>query len=252
MLVAGCDALLGIGAGPQTPRPCEDVYPAARCDAMLTFAAEQLGLADGDISAIEIAPDPTPRADGGIDPRGGGRQVVVRVHTSRGLREVPMCVGVAMGPPCTDAPTLTIGTPLDAGYHDVPCEGEAPAGCATPLPTLQPDAAAAARPLVIDRRAIPVPGPGHHEIVLGQAAIPNGVLTESRATLADPWPEGMSVGREGIRLEVRPLVPGRPEFRNIYEHGWWPGTEEVEVVLVFEARRVDPGATIELLDVVVR
>ena len=252
VLAAGCDALVGIGQGQRTARPCDQVYSQARCEAMRTVAAEQLGIADADISAMEIAPEPTPRSDGILTNLGGARPIEVLVHTARGVRTTAMCAGLATGPECTDEPALTIGSPLGGGYHDVPCNGEPPAGCATPHPTLEPEAVAAARPLRIDRRTIPVPGPGRHEIVLGQARLPNGVLTESRAELADPWPPGLTVSGEGLRLEVRSLVPGRPAFRNSYEHGWWPGTEDVEAVLVFEARRADPGATLEIVNLVVR
>jgi hypothetical protein len=39
---------------------------------------------------------------------------------------------------------------------------------------------------------------------------------------------------------------------NKYEHGWWPGVEPVAVLLIFEARHADPGATIEVRNVLVR
>ena len=248
---AACQAL-GLPGGPGAARLCEDVYSDARCEAMRTVAAERLGIADTDITKLEIAPEPTPRADGILQNTGGGRPVDVLAHTATGVRRTSMCHGLPIGPACTHEQVLTIHSPIGGGYHDVPCAGEPPAGCATPLPRLEREAVAAAQALTIDRRTIPVPGPGRHEIVLGQARLPNGVLTESRAALADPWPDGLSVSSEGIRLEVRSLVPGRPAFRNSYEHGWWPGTEAVEVVLVFEARRADPGAALEIVDLVVR
>jgi hypothetical protein len=63
--------------------------------------------------------------------------------------------------------------------------------------------------------------------------------------------DGVRLSSEGIRLEIRSLVEGRPAFWNIHDHGWYPGTEAVEVFLVFDVRHVDPGATIEIRNVVV-
>jgi hypothetical protein len=41
-------------------------------------------------------------------------------------------------------------------------------------------------------------------------------------------------------------VPGRPPFVNVSEHGSWPAVEPVELLLVFEVRHADPGATLEI------
>ena len=39
---------------------------------------------------------------------------------------------------------------------------------------------------------------------------------------------------------------------NVYEHGWVDGVAPVEAVLVFEVDDFEPGATLEVEDVVVR
>lgn len=249
-VASGCAAPITATSGVQ---PCSAVYSADRCDAILSLAAEQLGVADADVSAIEIAPEPTlePRTDGVLQIRSGGPFIVVLAHIGGDVRQVSICGGVSMEPACRAEQAWTIGVVLGNGYQDVPCPGEPPDGCASPLPSLSPAAIAASSPLRVDRRVIHVSQVGHYEVSLGEATVPNGVLTVEKAELADPWPDGVSIGTDGIRLEVRSLVPGRAPFSDEYEHGWWPGTERVEVFLVFDARRVRPGATIEVVNVVV-
>jgi hypothetical protein len=254
-LVAGC-RILPTAAGQSAParvaQPCVAVYSADRCQAMLTVAAESLGVADDAVIAIEIAPEPTPRTDGVLETLGDARGIVVLAHVGGQVREARMCAGVPGGPACMDDPAWAIGSAVGAGYSDVTCTGEPPDGCASLVPSRAPDAIAAARPLQIERRVIAVPGVGRQEVRLGTATVPNGVLTVAQAGLADSWPDRIRLSSEGIRLEVRSLVAGRPGFLNIYEHGWYPGTEAVEVFLVFDVRHVDPGATIEIRNVVVQ
>jgi hypothetical protein len=252
--VAGCTLLPSADGQPgtaQAAQRCVAIFPADRCDAMLTAAAESVGVADDDVTSIEIAPDPTPRTDGILETRGGARGIVVLAHVGGSIREVPMCMGVPSGPPCMDAPAWAIGTPIGNGYTDVPCPGEPSDGCATPVPSPARDAIAAAQTLRVEERVIAVPGVGRHEIRLGTATLPNGVLTVAHAELVDPWPDGVRLSSEGIRLEFRSLVEGRPGFSNIHEHGWYPGSEAVDVFLVFEVRHLEPGATIEICDLVV-
>lgn len=250
VIVAGCGLLPSFGRGAQA-RACDQVYSVARCQAMLTAAAETLGVADDDVTSIEIAPDPTPRSDGILETRGGARPIEVLVHVGGVARTASMCFGIPSGPQCMDRPAWEIGSPIGNGYRDVPCPGEAPNGCATPLPRIDPKANAGAQQLRIDDREIPVPAVGRQEVKLGTALLPNGILTVAQGRLGDPWPDGVRLSSAGISLEVRSLVDGRPPFTNYYEHGWWPGTEEVEVFLVFEARHMEPGATIEIRDLVV-
>jgi hypothetical protein len=47
------------------------------------------------------------------------------------------------------------------------------------------------------------------------------------------------------------LTGGKP-IRNIYEHGWRPGSERVEAVLVFTVAHVEPGATLGIKDLVIQ
>lgn len=251
--VAGCVFLPATGRAPAAAlaQPCVAVYSAERCQAMLTAAAETLRVADDAVTAIEIAPDPTPNPDGILETLGGARGIVALAHVGGAVREVPMCMGIPSGPPCMDTPAWEIGSPIGGGYSDVPCAGEPPDGCASPVPSRAPEAIAAARPLRVAQRVIAFPSVGRHEVRLGTATLPNGVLTVAEAQLVDPWPDGVRLSSEGIRLELRSLVAGRPGFWNIHDHGWYRGTEAVDVFLVFEARHVDPGATIEIRNLVV-
>jgi hypothetical protein len=251
LILAGCGLLPSFGGEAAPARACARVYSVERCEAMLTAAAEALDVADDELTSIEIEPEPTPRSDGILETRSGPRPIEVLAHVGGVVRTVPMCVGIPSGPQCMDQPAWEISSLIGNGYRDVPCPGEAPDGCATPLPKIDPTASAGAHQLRIDARVIPVPAVGLREVRLGTAVLPNGILTAAKARLGDPWPDGVRLSSAGISLEVRSLVDGRPPFTNSYEHGWWPGTEEVEVLLVFEARHAEPGATIEIRDLVV-
>jgi hypothetical protein len=158
---------------------------------------------------------------------------------------------------CTDHPEILVTGPfgLGGGYTDTPCGatpgGEPGSACATPMPTIDPDAAAAAVPLEIAARDYPITATGHLEIVVGRATLPNGILSDARFDLADRFTRAFIV-EGGIRLEVRSLDPSRPPFDNVYEHGWYPGTEEVEVYLVLDVVSFTPGAALQIRDLVVR
>lgn len=236
---------------PQPPsglRPCAAVHSADRCSAMLTVAAEQLGVRDDDITSISMDLDATHPPGLTL---GGAWPTTVVVEVDGQLRKASMCGGLPVGPACDESPAWTIRSAVEAGYGDVPCEGEAPNGCASPLPTLAPDALRDAETLRIDQRSIDVPSIGPYRIHLGEAALANGILKVARGRLADPWPDHVHISSDGIRIEVVSKVAGRPPFENLYQHGWWPGVERVDVFLVFEARHVDPGAMIEIRDLLV-
>ena len=250
--IAGCKSVsIGAAPRPESSCACEALYPAERCAALLTAAAEQLGIRDSDVDSIEIAPAPTLRTDGVLMKRSGGEPIVVLARVRGEIRKASLCAGIPSGPACRDTPIIGISSPVQSGYRDVPCQGEPPDGCATPLPAIEAAAARAARPLRIERVVIPIAKVGRAEVRLGEATLPNGILTVAEADLEDPWPDLVRFSGEELRLEVRSLVADRPAFWNYYDHGWWPGTEPVAVFLVFDARHVEPGATITIRDLVV-
>ncbi len=159
------------------------------------------------------------------------------------LHQVSMCGGVDMSPPCVDNPHLTANSVTQGGYHDVP-EGS------SPVPSAAPDALEMAMELRIDRLDIPIDRTGLHEIVLGEAWLPNGLLTTAEFDLVDVWPSDVTIIDGRVSLEVRSMTSGQP-IQNIYEHGWREGIEGVEAVLVFDVFRFEPGATLSIQDVVV-
>ena len=158
---------------------------------------------------------------------------------------------------CTDRPEILISGPYGrgGGYTDIPCGatpgGEPGSACARPMPTIDPDAAAAAVAREIAARDYPITATGHLEIDVGRATLPNGILSDARFDLADRFTRAFTV-EGGIRLEVRSLDPSRPPFENVYEHGWYPGTEEVAVYLVLDVVSFTPGSALQIRDLVVR
>lgn len=246
---AGCDLLAGTVAVPAEPRPCRHVFSADRCLAMTDYAAFQLKTTRENIVSFEIIPEPTPEVrDGEVILRttSGGPDIDVEVTLADGSTRVASmhCVGVASHPACQDVPSLRASSMIGGGYTDVP-EG------ATPVPSPAPAALAEATGFSIERLDIPVERTGLHEVKIGEARLPNGVLTTAHFALVDDWPAGVSIVEGGVHLQIRSTVDGKP-IQNIYEHGWREGTERVEAILVFDVFHFDEGATLSIRDVVVR
>jgi hypothetical protein len=107
-------------------------------------------------------------------------------------------------------------------------------------------------PLRVARLDIPIDHTGRYGVPIGEARLPNGILTDADLALVESWPAGVSILDGGVGLEIRSLDDGGAPIRNIYEHGWRPGTERVQAVLVFDVAHFDPGATLGVKDVVVR
>lgn len=253
LVVAGCGLLPGLEPSP-TARACADVYTARRCDAILAQTAAETATDEDLVVAVEILPQPT-RPPGLID--FGGPQFEVRLRLAEGPPRLAtvFCGGIASAsvPACVDDPRYPVYAPTgpSGGYRDLPCPGEPPDGCATPLPTLNPGALRAAQPLRIDERSIPINGTGPQEIEIGRGSLPNGVLTEATFELVDGWPQGLRLG-DGVSLVVRPVNPARPPYENHYDHGWWPGVEEFVALIRLDLTRTEPGAVLLIRDVVVR
>jgi hypothetical protein len=257
LAVAGC-GLLPILPDPDRlpgvvvyPDGCDEYgFSQRRCDAIVLWARDQLPAGHAAIRAIELAPNPEPEAVR----LGGSFTALVRFRLEDGTtQEFPLYCGLGghWSILCTEKPEIRISSPTMGGYRDIPCAGEAPDGCATPLPTLEPAAADASRPLTIAARDITIDREGKFEISLGQAVLPNGILSEASFSLRDAFTQSLSVG-DGVWLDIRPIEPGAPPFDNYYQRGWHEGTETVDAVLVFEVVSFEPGATLELRDIVVR
>ena len=141
-----------------------------------------------------------------------------------------------------------VRSPISGGYHDTPCSGPAPGNpCATALPTIEPSAAAAAEPLSIDGHDIPIDHAGAYSVDLGEATLPNGILTAASAEVTSS-PANPLVSWDGYALKVTSL-DGGPPFENYYAHGWRPGVEHVRVTLSFTVLMFQPGAVIHVANV---
>jgi hypothetical protein len=250
-LVAGCSTLAD---APPSPQACGQVYDTQRCLAMTDEAASRSARMRDDVTAIDIVPFPTTR-DGVLITRSGGGFNVRLTFRDGVTTETPMCVGIPSGPACMDVPRLEARSSVGegGGYHDVPCpDGSPPHSCGTPLPTFEPAAIAAARPLSVARFPIPIDHVGAYEVPLGEASLPNGVVTVASFAFVDGWPLDLSL-KEGVaQIELRSLEPDGKPFQNYYDHGWRPGVERVEAVLVFDVLWFENGAVLGIRDVVVR
>jgi hypothetical protein len=251
--IAGCSAVAD--GPPADPQPCREVYSTQRCLAMTDEAASRIDRTRDDVTSIVIVPEPTMK-DGVLITRGGAAPINVRLTFRDGTTaNTPMCFGIPSGPACMDEPRLEARSSVadGGGYHDVPCsEPPPPEGCGTPLPTFKAAAVAAARPLSVARLAIPIDHLGSYEVPLGEASLSNGVVTVASFEFAEDWPLDVSPSEGVAQIDLRSLEPDGKPFQNYYDHGWRPGVERVEAVLVFEVLRFDKGAVLGIRDVVVR
>jgi hypothetical protein len=250
-LVAGCSAPADV---PPSPQPCGEVYGSQRCLALIDEAASRSGRTRDDVTAIDIVRFPTSR-DGVLITRSGGG-FTVRLTLSDGTtRDAVMCGGVSMSPACSDIQRLEARSSVadGGGYKDVPCpDGAAPHTCGTPLPTLEPAAEAAARQLSVRRFPIAIDHVGPYEVSLGKASLPNGIATVASFEFADEWPLDVSLQEGVAQINLHSLEPDGKPFQNYYDHGWRPGVERVEAVLVFDVLWFEKGAVLDIRDVVVR
>lgn len=238
LVAGGCSLLPEI---PQSPMACVEVYSQDRCLAMADVAAAEVSRNRGDVVGIAIVPDASLQ---GVT-LGGAPPIQVRVGFADGMtHDARMCGGLPSGPACSDEPRLESRSAL-GGYTDVPAGS-------TPLPTVAPAAVTSASTLVIETVAIPIDRQGEHEIVLGEGALPNGVWTIGSFDFAEPWPDDLVLRDGAVRLELRSLEPDGKPFDNSYMHGWRPGVERVEAVLLFDVLWFEPGADLVIRNVVVK
>jgi len=213
---------------------------------MADYAALKLRTAWSEIVAIGVLPRPTPEVRDGVTilhVTSGGPNVMTLVTLRDGsVHEVSMdCGGI---PPihCRDNPELQAASVTMGGYFDTP-EG------ATPVPSPDRVALAAAKPMRVPSLDIPIDHDGHYEVPVGEATLPNGVLSVADFTFASTaWPTSFTIADGVVKLDVRSLDnPGRL-FANIHDHGLVAGTERVEGVLVFDVLHHSPGAVLSVRD----
>jgi hypothetical protein len=223
-----------------------------RCAYIVDWALREAGVAAHE-ATVELLGDPGCDGNGGSCVRTTMFIVRVRVTPGNGPasdHSVFCGVGGERSLLCTETPRIALLSPTTNGYHDLPCgEDGAPEHCASPVPSIAPSAAQMAVPLRVPSLTIPIDHTGRYVVDVGNAVLPNGILGEATATLPDDVRTDMLIP-EWIWLEV--IGEDGLPLRNIYEHGWRTGTERVHVRLVFTVDSFEPGASLEITNVVVR
>lgn len=243
-LVGGC-ALLPVARGPYPDACASFEFSPRRCSAIVEAARESAAdrLVSDPVRIELLAPTRDSTNLGGYELV----RVVFEVADGTSVVEPVVCVGVPRGPgdAVCQEPRLAIATNVD---HDVPCSGEPPEGCPSPI-VPDPAAVQVARPLRLPALDVPIEGLGHHEVELGRVGLPNGYVTRLDATIVNGQPTNFWI-TPAIRLELRPEDAARPPFGNVYMRPLVDGVEEATAWLVFEVTEASPGAVLKLADIV--
>jgi hypothetical protein len=86
-------------------------------------------------------------------------------------------------------------------------------------------------------------------VLLGTAVIANGLLAGTSATAANLRPTTFLLADSTVSIRVEHL-DGTP-VAGPYASGWQPGTVEVRAYADFRVTQFNPGAVLQLRDVVV-
>ena len=245
------------------PGVCPAITPSLnQCAGFAAWAVGQSGVTSGQVQRIEMTEATCPGV--AACPTGAAGFVVgVHMVTDGGTSSdqlvdctrIPGSLG-GINFLCDEIVTMPGGRPLgypsmrspiSGGYRDVPCTGEGPVGCATALPTIEPSALSASRPLLINSIEIPIDHVGAYSIDLGEATLPNGILTAAAAEVTSS-PTDPLVSYDGYALNITSL-DGGPPFENYYAHGWRSGVEHVRVTLKFTVLLFQPGAAVAVANV---
>jgi hypothetical protein len=134
---------------------------------------------------------------------------------------------------------------------DIACPGSGDEPClVSPVPTIDPATAAEGVALRVPSLAVRVDHAGAYSVLVGTAALPNGVLTQADATLLDDVRPELRLRRDLVRLVI--LGEDGKARGNMWTDGWHPGLEHVEVRLEFQVASLDQPTTLEFTDIVVR
>jgi hypothetical protein len=277
-VVAGCQ--LFSGAIPAGDRNVPHPYPAGcavfdlsprRCTLIVEELARQNGISVSDATSIDLLGDPG-CGDNRNQPCLRTTYFVVRVRynfTSGPAREESLFCGTPYDHytiMCAEMPEIQLVLPIQNGYRDAPCNGEPvrtaspaeqmenqtiPPTCPTPFPSLDPATAAAEQPLLVPAMDIPIDHVGEYHILLGRGTLASGVLEVTSMKAADANPSSFFL-RGPMYLELTSLKPGGLPFDNYFMHGRVEGTEPFSARLTFEVMAFDPGAVLQIRDVVIR
>jgi hypothetical protein len=233
--------------------PADELSPR-RCAYIVNKAITEAGMT-GRVANVELLGDPE------CDGKPAGCMVMrtmtfvvrVRVTPADGVpSDHPVFCGIGGGASllCTDMPMIVLTSPVGSGYHDISCNGEGGVGtCATPLPTIDPVAAGEAVPLEVASVVVPIDHAGAYVVDVGDAVLPNGILSDATATLANDTRIDVLIP-DGVHLEI--VGEDGTQLENAYQQGWRPGTERVHVRFTFTVESFDPGTTLILTQVAVR
>lgn len=248
--LAACNVLgLAGPTGGRYPDACESLdFPVRQCDAIVAVAQANAGIAPDSLTSIDILP-PSSQGGGLV-----GRRMVAEVRFQRSgqpdqIEEV-WCNGSGVTRDSAFAcdPDARVGISGGLG-HDVPCATEAIESCATLPPSPRPAVKAIAKPLRVASLDIPLDHLGSYEVEVGEAGLPDGVMSTRSGTLAEPNPETYWIA-DGIRLDVRPADPTRPPVGSVYREGF-DGVEPVKVFLTFDVTELKSPSVLQVRDLVV-
>jgi len=277
VLVAGCQILSGVRPGGDTNQP--HPYPAGcavfdlsarRCTLIVEELARRDGISVSDAASIDLLGDP----GCGEDHRPCVRTTSFVVRARFNLARAASLEGsVFCGTPsdrytimCTERPEIELVLPVQNGYGGAPCNedlagttvppeeivNQTPqATCQAPFPSPDPSTAAAEQPLLVGSIDIPIDHVGAYSVQLGRGTLANGLLEETSMSGSDANPLSFFL-RGPVWLDLTSLKPGGRPFDDYFMHGRVEGTEPFSARLTFEVMAFDPGAVLQIRDVVIR
>jgi hypothetical protein len=241
-----------------------------RCTVIAQELARRDEISVSDTTSIDLLGDPgCPENPNQTCVRTTAFVVRVRFHLPSGaIREESQFCGVGgqYSILCTETPEIELILPIQNGYRDVPCNGEPartaspaelnanetiPPTCPTVFPDPDPATAAAEKPLLVPSLDIPIDHVGEYHVALGRGTLANGILEMTSLKASDAQPSSFFL-RAGIWLELTSLKAGGLPFDNYFTHGRVEGTEPFSARLTFEVMAFDPGAVLQIRDVVIR
>jgi hypothetical protein len=247
-LVGACSALgLGAPRGGPYPQACESLdFPTRQCDAIVAVAQANASIAPETVTSIDILP-PSSQGGGLV-----GRRMVAQVRFHRSGQpdrtEEVWCTGVTRisAIACDPSAKIGIGGHID---HDVPCATEAIETCATLPPSPRPAIQAIARPLHVAALDILLDHLGPYEVEVGEAGLPDGVLSTISGRLGEPSPDSYWIA-DGVGINVLPVDRSRPSLQSVYRDPF-DGVEAVTVVLLFNVTELTTPSVLQIRDLIV-
>jgi hypothetical protein len=245
-LLVACNVLgQAVPKGGPYPEACASLdFPAPQCEAIVAVAQANASITPETVTSIDILPPP---------PRGGvwdhGMIARVRFHHSA-LPDQTVevwCTGLTseIAHACFPDAQIRIDGHID---HDTPCgiDGKT---CATLPPSPRPAVQAIARPLRVASLDIPLDHSGPYEVEVGEAGLPDGVLSTLSGSLAETDPETFWIA-EGISIEARPVDPSRPPLHSVFREPF-DGVEPVKVFLVFDVTELKSDSVLQVRNLIV-